>query len=248
MANHPMTAAESISMDERVVLITGAAGGLGQALVNAFAASGWNVAAAHHQTQFHSSSKRIHPIAMDVTDRGRVAEVVKEVENRWGRIDALVNNAGVTADASLAKQSEENWDRVLGVNLTGAFLCSQAVLRGMSRRRQGHIINVSSFSGMAGAAGQANYSSSKAGLIGLTKSLAREMGSMQVCVNAILPGFLSTPMTKKLSETIRKAYVTANVLGRLGSVEEVARFIVFLAAMKNVSGQVFQLDSRVSAW
>lgn len=233
---------------DRVVLITGAAGGLGQGLVNVFAEAGWKVVAAYHRRSAHEESVRVHPVAMDVTDREKVKETVQVVEAKWGGIDVLVNNAGALADGPVARMSEEDWERVLGVNLRGAFHCAQAVLRGMARRRRGHIVNISSMAGLKGAAGQVHYAAAKAGLIGFTKSLAREVGSRNVRVNAVLPGVMPTPMTEGLAEEVRQAFAAANALGRLNAVEEVARFIVFLAGMENVSGQVFQLDSRVGGW
>jgi 3-oxoacyl-[acyl-carrier protein] reductase len=154
----------------------------------------------------------------------------------------------VTADALSWQLSEEDWDRVLAVNLKGAFLCAQAALRPILRQRNGHIINIGSFSGRAGQLGQANYAAAKAGLIGLTESLAKEVGSRNVRVNAVLPGVLPTSMTAKLSEAQLAEYAAANALGRINSLTEVAQFIVFLATMQNVSGQVFQLDSRIARW
>jgi 3-oxoacyl-[acyl-carrier protein] reductase len=233
---------------ERVVLITGAAGGLGQALVREFLPQGWRVAAAHHRAAAHKESDRVWPVPLDVTDRARVAEVLGQLLDRWGRVDALIHNAGVTAAQPVWRLADEDWDRALAVNLRGAFLCAQAVLRPMLQQRDGHIINVSSFSGRAGARGQAGYATAKAGLLGLTTSLAREVGSRNVRVNAVLPGVLPTPMTDGLNEKQLAAFAAANALGRLNSVTEVARFIAFLAATQNISGQLFQLDSRIARW
>ena len=232
----------------RVALITGAAGGLGQGLVNEFAAQGWQVVAGYHRTTAHTETDSVWPVQLDVTDRSRIAQVVPDILQRWQRIDALINNAGLTADELSGQLSDDDWDRVLSVNLKGAFLCSQAVLRPMLKQRDGHIINISSFSGRCGARGQANYAAAKAGLLGLTTSLAKEVGSRNVRVNAVLPGVLPTRMTKLLDDAQLSAFATANALGRINSVAEVARFTVFLAAMQNVSGQLFQLDSRIAAW
>ena len=232
----------------RVALITGAAGGLGQGLVNEFAAQGWQVVAGYHRTTAHTETDSVWPVQLDVTDRSRIAQVVPDILQRWQRIDALINNAGLTADELSGQLSDDDWDRVLAVNLKGAFLCSQAVLRPMLKQRDGHIINISSFSGRCGARGQANYAAAKAGLLGLTTSLAKEVGSRNVRVNAVLPGVLPTRMTKLLDDAQLSAFATANALGRINSVAEVARFTVFLAAMQNVSGQLFQLDSRIAAW
>ena len=232
----------------RVVLITGAAGGLGRELVTEFAAQGWRVAAAHHHATTHTATETIWPIPLDVTQRASCAETVKQLLARWGRLDALINNAGLTADQPSWQISDEDWEKVLSVNLKGAFLCAQAAIRPMLKQRDGHIINLGSFSGRSGGRGQANYAAAKAGLLGLTAALAQEVGSRNVRVNTVLPGVLPTPMTAKLTEAQRAEFATANALGRLNSIAEVARFIVFLAGMQNVSGQLFQLDSRVARW
>ena len=229
-----------------VVLITGAAGGLGRGLVEAFAREGWRVAAGWHRASPPPQADFIWPVPLDVTDRAQAQKVAADVVARWGRLDALVNNAGVTADQLLVQTSEADWDRVLDVNLKGAFLCSQAVLRQMLHQRDGHIINIASFAGRTGARGQAAYAAAKAGLLGLTTALAKEVGSRNVQVNAVLPGVLRTPMTASLSQDALNQFAAANALGRLNSVEEVARFIVFLASLQNVSGQLFQLDSRIA--
>jgi 3-oxoacyl-[acyl-carrier protein] reductase len=185
---------------------------------------------------------------MDVNDRGQIEDAIKKTITRFGRIDALINNAGVTADSLCGQMNDEDWQRVLDVNLRGAFLCSQAVARQMIRQRDGHIINISSYGGRAGACGQSNYSAAKAGLLGLTQSLAKELGSRNVRVNAILPGVLPTNMTAKLRPEQLAAFASANVLDRINELEEVARFIHFLVTTRNISGQIFQLDSRIAPW
>ncbi len=229
-----------------MVLITGAAGGLGRGLVEAFARDGWRVAAGWHRTAPPPETDSVWPVPLDVTDRAQAQKAAADVVTRWGRLDALVNNAGVTADQLLVQTSEADWDRVLDVNLKGVFLCSQAVIRQMLHQRDGHIINIASFAGRVGARGQAAYAAAKAGLIGLTESLAKEVGSRNVRVNAVLPGVLPTPITASLSKDTLDQFTAANALGRLNSVDEVARFTVFLASLRNVSGQLFQLDSRIA--
>ena len=231
-----------------VAWITGAAGGLGQALVAAFAGQGWRVAATHHRAAAHPESENLWSLACDVTDRAQVNEVAEKILARWGRLDVLVNNAGVTADGLSWQLTEAQWDQVLAVNLDGAFLCSQAVTRPMIRQRDGQIINVASYAARSGRAGQSNYAAAKAGLIGLTEALAHELGSRNVRVNAILPGVLPTAMTAKLSAAQLAELTAANALGRLNDVTEVAQFVTALASLRNVSGQVFQLDSRVGRW
>ncbi|MBI3191583.1 MAG: SDR family NAD(P)-dependent oxidoreductase [Pedosphaera parvula] len=231
-----------------MVLVTGAAGGLGQGIVAEFAAQGWRVAAGWHRGTSQVETAQIWPVQLEVTSRASVDQAVQALLARWSRVDVLINNAGLTADHLVGQMPEEDWDRVLAVNLKGAFLCSQAVPRTMIKQRDGQIINLSSFGARSGPKGQANYAAAKAGLLGLTQSLAREVGSRNVRVNAVLPGVLPTPMTAALPTGVMDEFAAANALGRINRVDEVARFIVFLAAMRNVSGQLFQLDSRIGRW
>ena len=233
--------------NSKVVLVTGAAGGLGRGLVAEFVAQGWRVAAAYHRSAIPEETDQIWPAKLNVTDRDQIQSVVKQLVARWGRVDSLVNNAGVTADGLVSQMNDGDWDRVVDVNLKGAFLCSQAVLPTMLKQRDGHIINVASFAAR-GQRGQANYAAAKAGMIGLTESLAKEVGSRNIRVNAILPGVLPTPMTANLTEAQLNELSAANALRRLNSVTEVARFTAFLATMQNISGQVFPLDSRIGRW
>jgi 3-oxoacyl-[acyl-carrier protein] reductase len=231
-----------------VILITGAAGGLGQALVEAFAAADWQVVAGWHQTPLSGQPANVFPTPLDVTAADSVSAAFAETLARFGRLDALINNAGIARDALVVQMSDGDWQRVLDVNLKGAFLCAQAALRPMLKQRDGHILNISSFGGRVGRAGQANYAASKAGLIGLTQALAKEVGSRNVRVNAVLPGFLRTRLVGDLTEEQLAAHAASNALGRLNEFAEVARFVTFLAGMRNVSGQVFQLDSRIGPW
>jgi 3-oxoacyl-[acyl-carrier protein] reductase len=244
-----------------VAVVTGAAGGLGSALAGEFSRQGWNVAALCHHHPSGEPEPSPSPLvtrhsslvtfAMDVTDSGQVSAGFACLLRVLGRIDVLVNNAGTAADGPLPKLGEAAWDRVLDTNLKGAFLCSRAAAPAMAAQGEGSIINIASFSGRAGSAGQANYSAAKAGLFGLTSSLAVELGAPRsggIRVNAVLPGFLDTPMTRSLSQRQKRAAVEANALKRLNTTAEAARFVVFLAGMRNVSGQVFQLDSRLASW
>ena len=166
------------------------------------------------------------------------------------RLDLLVNNAGVFRDASLLKMTEEDFDAVLDVNLKGAFLCTQTALKLMSRQREGHIINIGSYSALNGPAGQANYAAAKAGLIALTQSTAKEYGPRNIRANCLLPGFLETKMTRHLLEDAewKEQLLSQHTLGRLNTPQDAARFIVMLHSMPAVSGQVFQLDSRIHRW
>jgi 3-oxoacyl-[acyl-carrier protein] reductase len=234
--------------DGAVVMITGAGGGLGNALVGEFRGQGWRVAAGFHRTPPAGEVEELANLALDVTSRDSITSAVDEVLTRWRRIDVLINNAGMRNDQAFFQMDDDAWQQVVEVNLKGAFLCSQAVCRAMMKQREGHIINISSFSGRAGQRGQANYAAAKAGLFGLTGSVARELGSRNVRVNAVLPGVLPTRMTVTLSEAERQQFAQDNALGRINSLDEVARFVVFLAGTKNISGQLFQLDSRIASW
>ena len=232
----------------RVVLVTGAAGGLGHATVHEFAAQGWQVIAASHAVPPAWPAENVWGTRLDVTDRTRVAAVFDGVLKRFGRLDALVNNAGIARDGLVPQLTLDEWQQVIDVNLKGAFLCAQAAVRPMLRQRDGHIINIASFGGRVGRAGQSNYAASKAALLGLTQSLAKEVGSRDVRVNAVLPGFLRTKLVGELTAEQLAQHCAANALGRLNEFGEVVRFLVFLAGMKNVSGQLFQLDSRIAPW
>jgi len=224
---------ESLTAPEKspVVLVTGGEGGLGRGIAAVFRDQGAEVYAPGRGE-------------LDVTDTESVTGYIA----RLRRVDVLVNNAGVTADRPLVRMTEDEWQRVIDVNLSGAMRCAQAVARGMIKRRSGVIINVASYSAIMPPFGQANYAAAKAGLIGLTKSLAKELGSRNVRVNAVLPGFLATKMTAGLSDEAVAGVMNDHALGRLNTVDDAARFIVFLATMENISGQVFQLDSRSSSW
>lgn len=232
----------------RVALITGASGGLGRAFVAEFLAQGWRVAAGFHRENVHCESDSLLPLPLDVTSRDSVEAAVAQALARWPRVDLLIHNAGNTADNLSWLLTDDDWQRVLDVHLKGAFLCAQAVLRPMLKQRDGHILNVASFSARTGNRGQANYAAAKAGLLGLTTSLAKEIGSRNVRVNALLPGVLATPMTAGLTPQQLAAFAAANALGRLNDPAEVARFAAFLAGTRNISGQCFQLDSRIARW
>jgi len=183
-------------------------------------------------------------VPADVTQADQVDAMVKEVAERLGGPDVLVNNAGITRDGLLVRMTDDQWRSVLEVNLTGAFLCSRAVAKVMLRQRSGRIINMASVAGVMGNAGQANYSASKAGLIGLTKSMARELAPRGITVNAIAPGLIVSPMTDELSEQAREKLSSLIPLGRLGKPEDVAEAVAFLAsdAARYITGQMLAVD------
>lgn len=218
-------------MSEAVAVITGGQGDLARAICSRLNES-------HYQV--HSPDKK----ALDVTEPESVRSFFSQIE----RIDLLINNAGRREDFTLAKMTEATWDRVVAVNLRGAFLCSQAVSMKMIAQRNGHILNIGSFSARLGNFGQTNYAAAKAGLIGLTQSLAREIGKRGVRVNCILPGFLETRFTASVPVEIREQILQTHELGKFNTVEEAARFIAFVDTMPSVSGQIFQLDSRIAPW
>jgi 3-oxoacyl-[acyl-carrier protein] reductase len=232
---------------ERVALVTGAAGGFGRALVEALGDAGWRVFAGTHRNPGTPWPPGIEAIALDVTDGNRAREVAAHVEQQAGRIDLLVNNAGVAVDEILPRLADDDWEHAIATNLDGAFRTTRAFLPLFVRQRDGHIVNVSSHAAH-GTAGQSAYAAAKAGLIGMTQSLARELGSRNIRVNAVLPGVLPTGMTSGLTAERLAAFAAANALGRLNDPAEVARFVVHLATMRNVSGQVFHLDSRPTRW
>jgi 3-oxoacyl-[acyl-carrier protein] reductase len=234
--------------DPPVVLITGAAGGLGVALVKAFAADGWHVVAGTHRSPLPPNTTAALSLLLDVTDDASIKSAVASCISRYGRIDALINNAGITVDNLIPALSVDDWDRCVAVCLKGAFLCSRAVLPQMVKQRGGHIINIGSFSGRSGKHGQAAYAAAKSGLVALTQSIAREYGSRKIQANVVLPGAMLTGMTSSLTQQDMAAFASANVLGRMTDPNEVAPFICHIARLDSASGQVFQLDSRIARW
>ena len=234
-------------LENKIALVTGAARGIGQAIALQLAADGADLALCDVKPEWledtaakvRALGRRAEGYAMNVADGAAVGEAVARVVADFGRIDVLVNNAGITRDTLLIRMSEEDWDAVLDVNLKGAFLVTKAVVKHMMKQRSGAIVNIASVVGIMGNAGQANYTASKAGLIALTKTTAKELGSRNVRVNAVAPGFIRTAMTDKLSEPIREAMLKMVPLGRLGEPEDVAKAVAFLAsdAAAYVNGQ-----------
>ena len=221
----------------RVALVTGASRGIGKAIALSLAAGGATVIAAARGTNAQGTVDAIvaaggtaELATLDVTDPASVELVTRDVLARHGRIDILVNNAGVTRDQLLLRMKREDWDAVIGANLTGAFTCVQAVLKAMVKARHGRIISITSVVGEAGNAGQANYAASKAGLIGFTKALALEVASRGITVNAVAPGMIETDMTKAISEGAHEEWAKKIPLQRLGTPEDVAAAVRFLAS------------------
>jgi 3-oxoacyl-[acyl-carrier protein] reductase len=240
------------ALSGRVSLVTGASRGIGRAIARALAAEGAKVVLAARDTakleeavaEIRAAGGQGESLALDVADRASVEAAFDGVIKAHGRLDHLVNNAGMTRDNLLLRMKDEEWQQVLATNLTGAFLCTQAALRPMLKQRSGRIVNITSVVGLAGNAGQANYAASKAGLVGFTKSVAREVASRSITVNAIAPGFIETDMTAAMTEKARESVVSAVPMGRVGRAEEVAGAVVFLCsdAAAYVTGQVLGVD------
>jgi len=226
-----------LDLNGRVALVSGASRGIGRAVALALAGSGATVVAAARGD--HASATvdaivaaggRARAASLDLTDAASIDVVVRQTIEEHGRIDILVNNAGITRDQLMLRMKREDWDAVIATNLTGAYLCSQAVLKGMVRQRYGRIVCISSVVGQTGNAGQANYAASKAGLIGLAKSLAREVASRHITVNVVAPGFIDTDMTRAVSETVQQEWIKTIPVGRLGTPEDIAQAVCFLAS------------------
>jgi 3-oxoacyl-[acyl-carrier protein] reductase len=239
-------------LDGRTALVTGASQGIGEGIARRLAQQGARVVlAARNQEKLEALAAEIggaggsaHPLSLDVSQPGTFGEKLKSLPEDFAGIDILVNNAGITADNLLARMSLDDWDRVLRTNLTGAFALSKEVLRGMMKKRWGRIVNVGSVVGLMGNAGQANYAAAKAGLVGLTKSLARELGSRNITVNVVAPGYIMTAMTDKLPEQAREELVGQIALKRLGTVEDIAAAVLYLASEEGgyVTGQALNVS------
>ena len=239
-------------LDGKTALVTGASQGIGEAIARRLAERGARVVlAARSEDKLKDLAAQIdagggcaRPLALDVSQPETFAERLKQLPEDFAAVDILVNNAGITADNLLARMSLEDWERVLRTNLTGAYALTKEVLRGMMKRRWGRIVNVSSVVGLMGNAGQANYAAAKAGLIGLTKSLARELGSRSITVNAVAPGYVETAMTANLPEASREDLTGAIALKRLGTVDDVAWAVLYLASEEAgyVTGHVLNVS------
>ncbi|HEX5436848.1 MAG TPA: 3-oxoacyl-[acyl-carrier-protein] reductase [Gemmatimonadaceae bacterium] len=237
----------------RVALVTGSTRGIGRAIAGALASAGATVAVTGRDQQRAEAvaaelGRGAVGMAADITETEQVARLVSEVEARCGSLDILVNNAGVTRDNVLVRLRDEDWDAVLNANLRGAFAAIRAATRGMMKRRWGRIINITSVVGMVGNRGQANYAASKAGLIGLTKAVAKELASRNVLVNAVAPGFIESDMTAAMTAEARTAMQGMIPLGRLGRPEDVAAAVAFLASEQAayITGQLFVVDGGMT--
>jgi 3-oxoacyl-[acyl-carrier protein] reductase len=236
----------------KVAMVTGGARGIGRAIAEEYAREGARVvildldidSVQELVSEIRDWHSETFGYAADVTDYPGVAQLFAQVEAEVGPVDILVNNAGITADAQLYKMTEEQWDRVISVNLKGVFNCSQQAVKGMRERERGSIINISSVVGLYGNFGQVNYAATKAGVIGMTKSLAREVGRKNITVNAICPGFIETEMTAKMPEKVLEMMRDKTPLNRLGKPKDIARACVYLASedASFVTGTVLSVD------
>jgi 3-oxoacyl-[acyl-carrier protein] reductase len=246
----------STNLAGQVAIVTGAARGLGRCIAQSLAAAGAKVACidvnaetlADTVAAIRGAGGTAEPIACDVTDSKRVGEAVDEVIKLWGSLYILVNNAGITRDNVIIRMKDEQWDAVININLRGTFLFTRAAARPMMKSRQGRIINVASVSGLMGNPGQANYSASKAGVIGLTRTVARELASRNITVNAVAPGFIATDMTSALGDEILQEVRKQIPLGRLGDPQDVADAVLFLAsdAASFITGHILTVDGGLT--
>jgi 3-oxoacyl-[acyl-carrier protein] reductase len=241
------------SLNDKIAVVTGGAQGIGRAIATLLAHRGADVVVADINLEkaeatakeiAAGTSRRTLAVRVDVSNSESAKDLIERTVAEFGRIDILVNNAGTTRDNLIMRMSEAEWDLVLNINLKGTFNCSKAAIRPMMKQHYGRIVNISSVSGLAGQAGQTNYSSSKAGLIGFTKALAKEVGSRNITVNAVAPGFIETVLTANLPQELKEFSIKMTPLGRFGQPEDVARAVAFLVSddASYITGQVLSVD------
>lgn len=241
------------SLEGRVAIVTGASGALGRSITEALAAEGAAVVVHYGKNRnaaddvvrtIEEKGGRARAVQADVTVAADAQRLVQETVEALGGVHILVNNAGITRDTLVLRMKEEDWDSVIDTNLTGTFNCTKAVLREFLRQRGGRIINITSVAGQLGSAGQANYSAAKAGIIGMTKAIAREVASRGITVNAVAPGFIDAGITQQLPPEVAQSYIEQVPLGRAGKPDEVAAAVVFLASddAAYITGQVLNVD------
>ena len=239
--------------DPKVAVVTGGTRGIGLALAHRLAADGFDLLITYRgdestakdaMTSLADSGRQVEIFAGDISEADVAGAMIEQAMAKFGRIDALVNNAGITRDTLVMRMGEDDWDAVLSTNLKGAFLCSKAAIRPMLRQRSGRIVNITSVVGLVGNAGQANYAAAKAGLVGLTKSIAKEVGSRGITVNAVAPGFIETRLTDVLTAEMQGMLLKQTPLGRFGSPEDVAGAVSFLLSddASFITGHVLTVD------
>ncbi len=239
-------------LKDKVALVTGGARGIGQAIAMTFAKEGADIVVADVNLEIASKTaleieglgRKALALEMDVTNYEKVEEGINKILDKMGKVDILVNNAGITKDNLVLRMSQAEWDAVINVNLKGTFNCIKAVSRPMVKQRSGRIISIASIIGLMGNPGQANYAASKAGIIALTKTIAKELASRNINANAVAPGFIQTEMTAKLPEDIKKRMLEAIPLAKLGTPQDVANLCLFLASDESsyITGQVITID------